>query len=670
MRTASPWWVSLAFGVGLFCVFLGERVFGGMPDLRVTVTGLGVVTALAVIGVRTFTTLGSRGARRQVERTLLLCHLASLLALILYAATTAWGKGVLGLHLSTAGAARYDGALAVLWAIIMLVSLVPLLLVELSIGLPLRTSFDLAGGGDDEGVESFRVRDLGWSGLSVALATSLLFVTCQVATSRNVQKNVSYFKTASPGDSSQNIVKSWGEPVRVLLFFPQVNEVKEQVRGYFDALREATGKVVIEEHDRYQDAELAGKYKVSKDGTIVIVRGAGDKEKTETIDVDPDIAKARDPSSKLRTFDREVNGKLMKLARDKRRAYLTVGHGEINDPESVPAELKAKAQERRVSVLRRRLGELNYEIKDLSLMDLSRDVPDDATMVLLLGPSIALQPAELAALDRYLGRGGRMMIALDPKGDGTLGPLEGRLGLRYNRASLTDDRLFLPQRGTAADHRFVETTSFSNHASTTSLSKSVGKPMFLVDAGSLEDAPFTPGGTAPTKTYTIKSMDSSFLDLNDNYLFDEGEQRGRYNLAAAIEGPKVKAEPATPQGAGSGSAAPPPTDKDGFRALVFADADLFTDAIVGTSGGQLLLLVAEAGGQLGAMLDAIRWVGGEEVFSGEPVTEEDKPIQHTKNQDSVWFTLTIVGFPLLVLTLGLVGTWARRRRAATKKVTP
>ena len=69
--------------------------------------------------------------------------------------------------------------------------------------------------------------------------------------------------------------------------------------------------------------------------------------------------------------------------------------------------------------------------------------------------------------------------------------------------------------------------------------------------------------------------------------------------------------------------------------------------------------------------DSVKWLGGEEVFAGEVVSEDDKPIQHTKNQDAVWFTLTIVGMPLLVLALGLVGTWARRRGARRQcEVTP
>ena len=50
----------------------------------------------------------------------------------------------------------------------------------------------------------------------------------------------------------------------------------------------------------------------------------------------------------------------------------------------------------------------------------------------------------------------------------------------------------------------------------------------------------------PKKTVTIRSMDSAFLDLPDasgkgNYSFDAAtEKKQRYNLAEAIEGPKLK----------------------------------------------------------------------------------------------------------------------------------
>ena len=649
MRTVTPWWASLAFGVGLLFFLMGERFFGHLTGPRFVLTGLGLVLILGITAVRVWAMMSSAGARRRVERTLVVSHAGTLLALVLYVLSTDWGMAKF--TLSDSGAVHFHGALTVLYMAALIASIVPLLMVELSLGLAMRTGFDVQPGAvsEDAGVEYFRVRELGWSGLSLGLALAFLMVTCQVGNERNVQRDVSYFKTSAPGESTQKIIATSSDPIKVLLFFPDPNGVKDQVKGYFEALAAATGKLAVEQHDRLTAAELAAKYKVTKDGTIVFVRGTGDKEKSQTMDVDPDYAKSRSANSKLRNLDREVNALLLKLVRDKRKAYVLTGHGEINDPESMPAELKGRVPERRTTVFKKRLTDLNYEVKSLSTMDLAKDVPEDATIVLAMAPTIPIQAGEWAALARYLDGGGRLLLALDPKGDPGMGVLEGKLGLRMQPGDLTDEVQFLPQRGMMTDRRFAITNQFSAHASTTSLSRSIDKGLILIDAGALEEVPFSgKPEQAPRRTITIRSMDSSFMDKNDNYAFDAGtEKKQRWNIGAAVEGNKVG-------------------DKDGFRALVFADVDLFADAFVqGAMGRAAVVLIS------GPLLeDSVRWLGGEEAIVGDVVSEDDKPIQHTKNEDVAWFTLMIIGAPIIVLTLGLVGTSARRRKSSKTEVTP
>jgi len=644
MRTASPWWASLAFGIGLLLTFVSERLLSHSASMRVALTGLGVGLLIAVAGARVWTTLGSRGARRRVERALLVSHVGTLLALVVYALTTKWGLDLLGV--AEKNVSRVSGALTVLWSIMMVASVVPLLMVELSLGIAMRTNFDVDDT-DESGVEYYRVREIGWSGLTIAFAASFLMVTCQVGNERNVGKDVSYFKTSSPGESTRNIVASATEPIRVHLFFPDANQVKEQVLDYFNDLKSSSGKLEVQVNDRIGDAELAGKYKVQKDGVVVLARGQGEAEKFFTVELDTDLEKARKGAGKLRNFDREINSLLMKLVRDKRKAYVVKGHGEITDPESVPPELKGRIAERSMTKFRARLAELNYEIKDLTVMDLARDVPDDATMVIVLGPSVPLQLAEWEALDRYLTRGGRLMVALDIKGEPSMGPLEGRLGVKMAQGDMLDDVAFMPQRGSITDRRFVMTSQFTAHATTTAISR--GGQLITIEPGALEDVPFSTQGEAPKKTITIRSMDSAWLDYNANFTFDaqgtKPEKKQKWNIGAAIEGPKVGG-------------------KDGFRALVYSDADLFADVLAPGAMGRAQVRILS--GNL--LVDSIRWLGGEEVFAGEIVSEDDKPIQHTKGQDAAWFTLTTIGAPLLVLTLGLVGTWARRRRG--KKVSP
>lgn len=640
MRTASPWWASLIFGLGLLFLLVGERLIGAdAPSIHYVLSGGGVGMLIAVTLARVWTTVSTQGARRKVERAFVVCHVGTLAGLAFYTLTTGWGpKWSDGSHAPT--------MLMVVFVVLVIASIMPVLMIELSLGTALRTNFDVHATGADqlEGVELYRVRELGWSGLSIGLALCLLMVTCQVANERNVSRDVSYFKTSSPGESTIKIVETSSDPIKVLLFFPETNEVKDQVHGYFEALHAATSKIEIEDHDRMADAELAALHKVTKDGIIVLTRGTGDKLKTQQIDVDTDLEKARRTTGKLRNLDREVNATLMKLVRDKRKIYLTAGHGEINDPGSMPAEAKARLPgERKTTAFRKRFADLQYEVKDLGVVDLGRDVPEDAAAVMVLAPTVPLLDAEWDALSRYLDRGGRVLIALDPLANGALGPLEGKLGVKFNAGHLTDDQKYIPQRGTKTDRRYVVTTQFSAHASTTGLSRSIDKGLVLIDSGALEDAPFTTKGEQPKKTYTIKSLESSYLDFNDNNEYDPTgvvpEKKQRWNIAAAIEGPKQ------------------PQDKDGFRALVLADVDLFVDVYARDLRGFVPVMIS------GPLLDdGVKWLVGDEAIVGEVVSEDDKPIQHTKGQDAAWFTLTIVGMPLVVLGAGLFGTWARKKR--------
>jgi len=656
MRTATPWWLAWAHLGALVVLFVAQRFLDPWPTLALAGTVAAVVVVAAVIALRVVAVVRTKDNRRRVERTHLLAAAGTALAIVLYVLGTKAGMDLAGQgDLAATGAHRWRTACFALSAIAAVASIVPILMIEVTLGVARRDTFDLAPAGDDDAVEYRRVREVGLSGLTVALAAALLMTTCSVARQRNMRADVSYFKTSQPGDSTRAILTNTSDPITVLLFFPKVNEVREEVRAYFDALAGATGRVTVEEHDLVVSRALAETHKVSKDGTIVLVRGEGDKQKSEKIEIDTDIDKARravkttsTSRPTLRNLDAAVNASLMKLVRDKRKAYLTVGHGEINDPDSLDPALRAKLPDAKATVIKAMLQAQNYEVKNLGLIDgLGSDIPEDATMVLVLGPRTPLLDEELASLDRYLERGGNLLIALDPRSDAVLGPLEARLGVHFDRTPLLDDKNFVAARGP----KWAITNQFSSHASITSLSKAASNEgVLLLESGSLDDVAF--GGAAdaekPKRTYVIRSMQQSFRDLDGNSAFTEGtEKRDRHNVAAAIEGPSLA-------GAAEGDPAA------GFRAMVFADLDLFVDRPV-QQGGQVFL--ETWGGPMPS--DAIKWVGGEEIFSGEITSENDVEINQSKRQDSWWFLLTILGGPAIVLGVGLVTT--RRRRPKTKK---
>jgi hypothetical protein len=93
-----------------------------------------------------------------------------------------------------------------------------------------------------------------------------------------------------------------------------------------------------------------------------------------------------------------------------------------------------------------------------------------------------------------------------------------------------------------------------------------------------------------------------------------------------------------------------------MRAFVLGDADALSDAALSNDANALLVV------------DAVRWLGGEESFAGTLSTPEDVRIEHTKQKDMIWFYGTTVGAPALVLGGGLLYT--RRTRRSKKPAPP
>jgi hypothetical protein len=201
------------------------------------------------------------------------------------------------------------------------------------------------------------------------------------------------------------------------------------------------------------------------------------------------------------------------------------------------------------------------------------------------------------------------------------------------------------------------TQSFSSHASVSSLNRGGSRVAFVVfGSGSLEKA-----RTATQKMdFAIKAPTGTFPDRNRNYTLDrETEKVTTYNLAAAVTATATDAATAAAQPAKKDEKKDKPDDKTAppeMRAFVVADADALSDFVLGAVVPNQMLFV-----------DAVRWLVGEETFAGPPNTEEDKRIQHTKQQDLTWFYLTIFGVPGLVLAGGVFASRRSRRERGGKK---
>jgi ABC-type long-subunit fatty acid transport system fused permease/ATPase subunit len=69
--------------------------------------------------------------------------------------------------------------------------------------------------------------------------------------------------------------------------------------------------------------------------------------------------------------------------------------------------------------------------------------------------------------------------------------------------------------------------------------------------------------------------------------------------------------------------------------------------------------VSSNNGNVMVFADSLGWLIGNEDLNAEVSSEEDVPIEHSRQQDKVWFYATTFAVPLPLL---IVAAWIARRR--------
>lgn len=725
---------------GLLLVLIGEQALAAVPVARAVLTlgGLALVLAVSLRGALAWRR-GSENAK--ISRLLTLTDLGCFVALLGFLAAGETGSNLIGLEFeSAADRGRFSRPLLAISTMAMAVSLLP------ALGARWARARTQAEG----------VVQVTSGALSVALAGSTLSLIGYIASARDVVVDFSYFKTAMPGSAVVALAESLDAPLEVLLFFPEVDPVKDEVVRYFGALERASAHVEVREIDRFRDPSAAEYYRIARDATIILAlddRGRaaapGARPEADTVSDPGRPAEGRVPElgrheriglpqtleearGNLRILDSFVHEALSRLTREKRVAYLTAGHGELSDgtsegrglalgPMTPPSE--DPSEEPLLSVLRRTLQLLNYEVRDIGVAQgLADGVPDDAAMVLVVGPERPFLDGEVEAVREYLIDGGSVLFAVEPGSAFDLAPFEDLVGTLYGAGAVADEQVHGRRRGGAADRGLLITNRYADHPALGDLHRSgLGSGVLFDGSGHLETHPpsmpidarssdppgaaetadpgaeWDPGAAdsrpapgaeaiarasetttagvsnragdasnglpdrpgpgssrtspgAPRTTKLVLALPSSFVDLDRDLSFDpDSEARDEIVLTVATEGVPA-GTPATPPGGnaddiGGGSRA------GTYRALVFADADPFTDEILGALDANASMVA-----------NNLRWLGREQELAGAIASEADHPVFHTGSENVVWFYLTIFGVPVAVAAGGVAYSMGRRRR--------
>jgi len=595
-----PSWPVLATVGGLALLFIGEQILSGFEAERYILAGAGAIAVLAAAVVR----LGdmSRGAPGdvRVRKRLALSTLAVVVALALY--------GVRAYVLTGDDHEKLRELLAVGWPILLACGVAPLVSMEVATLAAARaTSY-----------EHRRLDRAFERGLGMALLVACVFVANFLFDRHDVKVDLSTGKKAEATAPTRRMVRELTQPVQVVLFFPGANEVSEALQQYFGSLD--SDQLDIKVIDQALAGKTASEAGVNENGYVAVSSG----KVHEKIRLGTNLRGAR---SALRSFDSNFAKALVKVTREKLIAYFTAGHGERST--SPGGDDKRAA----LRMLKQQLKANRYDVRELGVAEgLAHDIPRDASIVFIMGPEKPFLPEEVAALERAMLRGTRILVALEGEREGD--PLEGllaKVGLKFDKTLLVNDRAFVRVTRTKADQMFIYSNRYSSHSSVTTMTRHSNKLATLfARTGSIEKLPVTPRGFRVDMVLT--ALDATYADANGDLKFQDGQEtRKAFGLAAAV----------TRTGTTT-------TDKQ-TRVFVVSDVDVFTDEYVKFQGNPYLLG------------DIVYWLRDAKEPVLPTVSEADVRIVHRRDEDAWWFWSTTFGLPAVVAGVGLVVAGRRRR---------
>jgi len=606
LRGSARW--SVLWALGMFAIFLGERIVGS-GTMRAVATGAGLVAVIAAMAMR-FVRAGKAPAdRKKLEQRLVALYALGLGAVLLYVMQSDLWSSAFNQPLER-NWPRLSTVLAALWPVAWIAAAWPILLIELAHAEMARAPR----------LELGRIRSATLSGFGLAAALVAAFSFSYVASERDMKADLAYFRTSRPGEVTRRIVRNLDQPLEIAVFFPAANEVRDEVDDYFKDLLKESSQVKLTHYDFDIDPLKAKEYGVTTNGIIAFVRGS----RHEQLGLAKEMEGAK---AGLKILDKEVQQRLMTIVKPPRTAGFTLGHGERTWERGETDNDKRAG----LAVLRDGLLDQSYDIRSVTPADgLMNEVPKGITMLAIIGPRAPFQPEEYASINRFIDGGGRVLIALDPENKIDMHEVLAPLNLMYKADTLANEMVYARRiEQKISDRVNLVTSTFTSHPSVTTLQRLGPRAAVVLPGSGWIDTKKDRTAAIPVDA-PIKAHYATFVDKNGNFTLDPGEEKRQWELAATAV-------------------------KKDARVFVIADSDWIGDEAIKIPGNSVLAL------------DVVHWLMGDEAFSGQTTTETDVKITHTRKQDVAMFYSTIFFVPALVIGAGVAFTRKSRRKRRQEK---
>lgn len=321
-------------------------------------------------------------------------------------------------------------------------------------------------------------------GAMILLVFVLLFSVNYLSVRHNKTWDVTQEKLNSLSDQSLKLIESLDSDVEVKVFYKGADALNQRqvIRQAFAVYQESSPKFKVRYIDSYAENMLAQEYLAQlidrdQESAFVFVEYDGRRIRVEA------------PFG-----EEQITSAIVKATRrGEKKIYFLTGHGERDLSSQDQSGLYAFQEE---------MKSASYTIEALSLLD-KAEVPEDAALLAIIGPKQPYLDNELTVLRKYLEKGGKLFVAVDPGEKHNISSLLRSIGIDFkNNYVINLDPLTGQASATSLGVIFDKSSSVTE-------SLPEGKTLTLFDLAS-EMGRFEPVSDLIQVTELVKTAPTSF----------------------------------------------------------------------------------------------------------------------------------------------------------------
>jgi ABC-type uncharacterized transport system involved in gliding motility auxiliary subunit len=470
-------------------------------------------------------------------------------------------------------------------------------------------------------VDYFRQRNARYgaiASLSVLVFVGILVAVNYLSFRQNKRWDLTKNQRYTLSDQTVKLLKNLNQPVKFTVFDKSdgFDRFRTALEGY---KYENPSKIDVEYVDIDKKPVEARQYQIQSYGTVV-VEYSGRREQVTTPE------------------EQDLTGGLVKaLSPSKKKVYFLGGHGE-RDIDSMDRD--------GYSEVKAALGRENYDTAKVVLAQ-EKDVPADASVVVIAGPKTDLFQPEVDMLQRFLRKGGHVFVMIDPPDEKAPATpnLEAFLkdwDFQADKDVVVDASGMGQLIGTDASVPVV--AQYPSHPITQRFNVITAFPLarsitpILPASNGRAAVPIIQTSARSWAETDMAQLRSGRVELNA----DKGDKQGPVTIGAvtataATDVPKTAGTPNTDQH--------PPES----RFVTIGDSDFAANYAIRIQGNQDLFV------------NTINWLAQQEnLISIRPKPPSDSRLTITANQANAVAIMSLLVIPALVFGTGVYAWWRKR----------